>query len=51
MQHFSQAPGLTALASETEEGMADVLTFDQALFRGMRDAKDGFAADIEHEKN
>ena len=51
MQQFSQTPGLTPLSSETEDGMADVLTFAQALFGGMSDARDGFAADIEHEKN
>ena len=43
--------GLTPLSSETEDGMADVLTFAQALFGGMSDARDGFASDIEHEKN
>ena len=46
MQEFSQTPGLTPLSSETEEGMADVLTFAQALFGGMSDARDGFASDI-----
>jgi|TARA_A100001234_G_C12597988_1_gene373619 hypothetical protein len=51
MQQFSQTPGLTPLSSETEDGMADVLTFAQALFGGMSDARDGFAADIEHERN
>ena len=42
MQQFSQTPGLTPLSSETEDGMADVLTFAQALFGGMSDARDGF---------
>jgi hypothetical protein len=51
MQEFSQAPGLTPLSSELEEGLADILTFAQALFGGMSDARDGFASDIEHEKN
>ena len=51
MQEFAQAPGLTPLSSELEEGLADVLTFAQALFGGMGDARDGFAQDIEHEKN
>ena len=51
MQEFSQAPGLTPLSSELEEGMADILTFAQALFGGMSDASDGLAADIKHEKN
>ena len=50
MQNFSQAPGLTALSSELEDGMADILTFAQALFGGMSDARDGFAQDIEHER-
>ena len=51
MQEFAQAPGLTPLSSELEEGLADILTFAQALFGGMSDARDGFASDIEHEKN
>jgi hypothetical protein len=34
-----------------EEGMADILTFAQALYGGMGDARDGFASDIEHEKD
>ena len=51
MQEFAQAPGLTPLSSELEDGMADILTFAQALFGGMSDARDGFAADIEHERN
>jgi GTPase SAR1 family protein len=51
MQEFAQAPGLTPLSSELETGLADVLTFAQALFGGMSDARDGFAQDIEHEKN
>ena len=51
MQEFAQAPGLTPLSSELEEGLADVLTFAQALFGGMGDARDGFAQDIEHERN
>ena len=51
MQQFAQAPGLTPLSSETEEGLADVLTFAQSLFGGMSDARDGFAKDIEHEIN
>ena len=50
MQEFAQAPGLTPLSSELEDGMADILTFAQALFGGMSDARDDFAADIEHEK-
>jgi GTPase SAR1 family protein len=51
MQQFSQAPGLTPLSSETEIGLADVLTFAQSLFGGMSDSRDGFAKDIEHEIN
>jgi hypothetical protein len=51
MQEFAQAPGLTPLSSELEEGLADILTFAQALFGGMSDARDGFAADNDDEKN
>ena len=51
MQQFSQLPGLTPLSSELEDGLADVLTFAQALFGGMSDARDGFAADIGNERN
>ncbi|MBT3970923.1 MAG: GTPase [Euryarchaeota archaeon] len=51
MQQFAVSPGLTPLSSEMEEGLADVLTFAQALFGGMADSRDGFAADIEGEKN
>ncbi len=43
--------GVDALACALEEGLADILTFAQALFGGMSDARDGFASDIEHEKN
>ena len=51
MQQFSQLPGLTPLSSELEDGLADVLTFAQALFGGMSDARDGFASDIGNERN
>ena len=51
MQQFAQSPGLTPLSSELEEGLADILTFAQAMFGGMNDARDGFASDIEHEKD
>lgn len=51
MQQFAQSPGLTPLSSELEEGLADILTFAQAMFGGMSDARDGFASDIEHEKD
>lgn len=51
MQQFAQSPGLTPLSSELEEGHADILTFAQAMFGGMSDARDGFASDIEHEKD
>ena len=37
--------------AELEEGLADILTFAQAMFGGMNDARDGFASDIEHEKD
>ena len=49
MQHASIVPGLVPLSSETEDGLADVLTFAQTVFGGMSDARDGFAGDIEHE--
>ncbi len=51
MQTFAQAPGLTPLSSELEDGLADILTFVQALYGGMGDTRDGFAQDIEHERN
>ena len=38
MQDFAQAPGLTPLSSELDDGMADILTFAQSLFGGMGDA-------------
>ena len=49
MQHASIVPGLVPLSSETEDGLADVLTFAQMVFGGMSDARDGFSGDIEHE--
>ena len=50
MQEFAQAPGLTPLSSELEDGMADILTFAQALFGGMSDARDGFGSSISNTK-
>ena len=50
MQEFAQAPGLTPLSSELEEGCTGRVP-TQALFGGMGDARDGFAQDIEHERN
>ena len=50
MQDFAQAPGLTPLSSELDDGMADILTFAQSLFGGMGDARDGFAADDDAER-
>ena len=50
MQHAAIQPGLIPLSSEMEEGQADVLSFAQNVFGGMSDAKDGFAGDIEHER-
>ena len=50
MQHAAIQPGLVPLSSEMEEGQADVLSFAQNVFGGMSDAKDGFAGDIEHER-
>lgn len=51
LQDFSVSPGLTPLSSEMEEGLADILTFAQALFGGNADARDGFAADIDNERD
>ena len=50
MQEFAQAPGLNSTIFRIRRRFADVLTFAQALFGGMGDARDGFAQDIEHEK-
>ena len=50
MQHASIQPGLIPLSSENEDGLADVLTFVQSVYGGMADTRDGFAGDIEHEK-
>ena len=50
MQHAAIQPGLIPLSSEMEEGQADVLSFAQNVFGGMSDARDGFAGDIEHER-
>ena len=50
MQHAAIQPGLIPLSSEMEEGQADVLSFAQNIFGGMSDAKDGFAGDIEDER-
>ena len=50
MQHAAIQPGLIPLSSEMEEGQADVLSFAQNIFGGMSDAKDGFAGDIEGER-
>ena len=43
-------PGLIPLSSEEEEGLADVLTFVQTVYGAMADTRDGFAGDIEHER-
>jgi hypothetical protein len=51
LQNFAQNPGLTPLSSELEEGLADILSFAEALFGGMGDSRDGFASDIEHERD
>ena len=51
MQHASIQPGLIPLSSENEDGLADVLTFVQSVYGGMADTRDGFAGDIEHERN
>ena len=51
MQNSAIMPGLIPLSSELEEGLADVLSFAQNVFGGMADTRDGFAADIEHERD
>ncbi len=50
MQHAAIQPGLIPISSELEEGQADVLSFAQNVFGGMSDARDGFAGDIEYER-
>lgn len=51
MQDASIIPGLVPLSSEHEEGLADVLSFVQNVFGGMADMRDGFAADLDEERN
>ncbi len=51
MQDASIIPGLVPLSSEHEEGLADVLSFVQSIFGGMADMRDGFAADLDEERN
>ena len=51
MQNAQIQPGLIPLSSEQEEGLADILTFAQSVFGGMADTRDGFAGDIEGERN
>lgn len=51
MQDASIIPGLVPLSSEHEEGLADVLTFVQGIYGGMADMRDGFAADLDEERN
>jgi len=51
MEQAQIQPGLIPLSSEEEEGLADILSFAQNLFGGMADTRDGFAADIEHERD
>lgn len=51
MQDASIIPGLIPLSSEHEEGLADVLTFVQGIYGGMADIRDGFAADLDEERN
>ena len=51
MQDASIIPGLIPLSSEHEEGLADVLTFVQGIYGGMADMRDGFAADLDEERN
>ena len=51
MQNAQIQPGLMPLSSEHEEGLADILSFAQNIFRGMADTRDGFASDIEDERH
>ena len=51
MQNAQIQPGLIPLSSEQEEGLADILSFAQNVFGGMADTRDGFAGDIEGERN
>ena len=51
MQNAQIQPGLVPLSSEQEEGLADILSFAQNIFGGMPDTRDGFAGDIEGERN
>ncbi|MEC7042242.1 MAG: ATP/GTP-binding protein [Candidatus Thermoplasmatota archaeon] len=51
MQDASIIPGLVPLSSEHEEGLADVLSFVQSVFGGMADMRDGFASDLDEERN
>ena len=51
MQDASIIPGLVPLSSEHEEGLADVLSFVQNVFGGMADMRDGFASDLDEERN
>ena len=51
MQNQAITPGLTPVSSETEEGLADVLTFVQSIYGGMADAGDGSSADLHHEQD
>ena len=51
MQNAQIQPGLIPLSSEQEEGLADILSFAQSIFGGMADTRDGFASDIEGERN
>ena len=51
MKNAQIQPGLIPLSSEQEEGLADILSFAQSVFGGMADTRDGFAGDIEGERN
>ena len=51
MKNSQIQPGLIPLSSEQEEGLADILSFAQSIFGGMADTRDGFAGDIEGERN
>lgn len=51
MQNQAIAPGLTPMSSETEDGMADILTFVGSIFSGMSDSIDGSKEDLDHERD
>jgi len=51
LQQSDNAPGLKALSSEEEDGLADIMSFMQDVFVGGADTRDGFAEDLVHERD